>query len=288
MSSFFEKLARRYGVARQQIPAILQTHPVTADRIADARDRARQLQQHRPVDSMGYGTAKARLTVLQASTNAAARATFQARLDGDSTNPADRYGLALSFSQAGLYDEAERAFRDLMRRYPGTIAYRIGLGETLMQSGLTDAALAAYVEAIDLFPRNVPLTISYGEALIAAGQAAKAHAVLLDLLNNVPPTPEQIRLIARAANAAGDAGNAYYYMGEYYLSIGNPVLALGQLRMALEAPGVNSVDRARFQARSKQISEHLPEERRRQRNPDDPQRSPPLRSRQAAGSSAGS
>ena len=57
-----------------------------------------------------------------------------------------------------------------------------------------------------LFPRNVPLTISYAEALIAAGQAAEAHALLLDLLNNVEATPEQLRLIARAANAEGDVG----------------------------------------------------------------------------------
>ena len=91
---------------------------------------------------------------------------------------------------------------------------------------------------------------------------------MLDLLNNVPPTPEQIRLIARAANAEGDIGNAYFYMGEYYLSIGSPSLAINQLRMALESPNVNSVDRARFGARLEQITEFMPErERRRQRDP---------------------
>ena len=41
MASFFEKLSRRYGVARQNVPEMLQTHPVTANRIAEARGRAR-------------------------------------------------------------------------------------------------------------------------------------------------------------------------------------------------------------------------------------------------------
>jgi predicted Zn-dependent protease len=263
MASFFEKLARRYGMARQHIPAILQTHPVTSERIADARDRARQRPGHQPVDSMGYGTARARLTVHQSTTTAAARAHFESRIDAGSNDPADRYGWALALSQAGLYDQAEHLFGELAAQNPGVIAYWIGRGEALMQSGLHEAALQVYVEAIDLFPRNVPLTISYGEALITAGMPAKAHAVLLDLLNNVPPTPEQIRLIARAANAAGDTGNAYYYMAEYYLSIGNAGLATGQLRMALEAPGVNTVDRARYQARLKQINDAMPPEQRR-------------------------
>ncbi len=46
------------------MPAILQTHPVTAERIAEARARARQLPQTKHADSAGYGLAKARLEVL--------------------------------------------------------------------------------------------------------------------------------------------------------------------------------------------------------------------------------
>ena len=75
-------------------------------------------------------------------------------------------------------------------------------------SGATEAALRVYADAIRLFPRNVPLTISYAETLIGAGKPAEAHKVLLDLLNNVPATAPQLRLIARAANAEGDVANA--------------------------------------------------------------------------------
>jgi predicted Zn-dependent protease len=136
-----------------------------------------------------------------------------------------------------------------------------------MASGQIDLALDKYAAAVSLFPRNIPLTISFAEALVVAGDPAVAHELLLDLLNNVPPTPEQIRLIARAANAEGDVGNAHFYMGEYYLTIGNGPLAINQLRMALESPGINVVDRARIEARLDQIIEMMPEDqRRRQRN----------------------
>ncbi len=260
MATFFEKLGRRYGMASQQVPAILQTHPVSIDRIAEARERTRLLPAANPTDSMSYGLVKSRLMIHQARTPEAAHAIFETLMRNDATDPANRYGYGLSLVQLGLLDEADRLFSGLARDYPEVIAFWIARAETLMRTGFVDAALDVYVEAADLFPRNVPLTISYAQALIVAGEPAQAHELLLDLLNNVPPTPEQIRLIARAANAEGDVSNAHYYMGEYYLSIGNGPLAIGQLRMALESPGANSVDRARYQARLQQINEWMAEE----------------------------
>ena len=72
------------------------------------------------------------------------------------------------------------------------------------------------------------MTISYAETLITAGKPSEAHKLLLDLLNNVPATAPQLRLIARAANAEGDVANAYFYMSYYYAAIGNLPLAIGQ------------------------------------------------------------
>jgi predicted Zn-dependent protease len=260
MSTFFEELGRRYGSSSQLVPALLQTHPVTTERVAEARDRARQLPEVEHADTPWYALAKARLRVLNARSAEAAMAMFKNTID--SSAPADRYGLALSSTRIGLHDNAERLFRDLVEEYPTIMAYRIGQAEALAAGGSTDLALKTYAEAIRLFPRNRPLTISYAEALIAAGQPAEAHELLLDLLNNVAPTPEQLRLIARAANAEGDVGNAYFYMSYYYASIGNLMLAIGQVRLALETPGVHTVDRARFQARLEQLLEYLPEEQR--------------------------
>jgi predicted Zn-dependent protease len=260
MSSFFEKLSKRYGASTQYVPELLQTHPVSTERVAEARSRARQLPATANTDSGGYGLARARLQALNAPTPEAAMAIFQARADSDA--PADRYGMALSSMRLSLNDNAERLFRELSDEFPTVIAFKIGEAEALMGSGLTEDAMRVYSESVGLFPRNLPLTISYAEALISAGKPAEAHELLLDLLNNVQPTPEQLRLIARAANAEGDVGNSYFYMSYYYASIGNLPLAIGQLRMALESPDVHTVDRARFEARLEQLIDYLPEEQR--------------------------
>jgi predicted Zn-dependent protease len=278
MASFFEKLARRYGTTSQIVPEMLQTHPVTTTRIAEARSRARQLaKQAQSVDSIGYGLAKARIEVLTADTPEAALNVFNNKLDPDA--PANRYGHSLALTRLGRNDEAERELRALVTESPGIIAYRIAQAEALAESGQTEFAMEVYREAARLFPRNVPLTISYAEALIASGQPERAHSLLLDLLNNVRPTPAQIQLIARAANAEGDVGNALYYMAEYYISIGNLPLAVNQIRMAMESPDVNQVDQARFEAKLEQWTEFLSDEDRERlarttqpRPPDSPRR----------------
>jgi predicted Zn-dependent protease len=108
-----------------------------------------------------------------------------------------------------------------------------------------------------LFPRNVPLTVRFAESLMAAGRPKEAHAVLLDLFNNVSPTPEQIRLTALAASAAGDTGDAYFYMSEYHIASGDLPLAVQQLELALAAPNLNPVQRGRFQARMDEIRDYL-------------------------------
>jgi len=260
MASFFEKLGRRYGGSSQYVPELLLTHPVSADRVAEARERARQLPAVDHTSSPAYALAKARLVALNAPTPEAALAAFRDK--ADSTAPEDRYGLALASMRMSLHDQAEGLFRGLIADYPNVMAFRVGQAEAMAASGETETALGIYADAIRLFPRNVPLTISYAEVLIAAGMAAEAHELLLDLLNNVPPTAPQLRLIARAANAEGDVANAYFYMSFYYVAIGNLPLAIGQVRMALEAPDVHEVDRARFRARLDELIEYLPEEQR--------------------------
>lgn len=257
MSGFFEKLSRRYGSTGQVIPEYLRSHPISGSRAAEARARARTLPRISNVDSFSYGLAKARLRALAPSTGEQAVALFEPLTDSDI--PANRYGRALSLMRIDLNDTAELILRDLVREYPSVTAFRTAQAEALFADGLVQQSMAVYEQALELSPRNIPLTISYAERLIASGAAEEAHSVLLDLLNNVPPTPAQIQLIARAANAEGDSSSAYGYMAEYYLSIGNLPLAVSQLQMALELPDINSIERSRYRARLDQISEYLPD-----------------------------
>jgi predicted Zn-dependent protease len=148
MSSFFETLGRRYGSSTQYVPALLQTHPVTVERVAEARSRARQLPRVTHTDSPSYALTKARLIVLSAATPEVAFAAFRNKTD--SAAPEDRYGLALASMRMGLYDDAEGLFRALIGEYPNIMAFRVGQAEAMAASGATDEALKLYGDAIRL------------------------------------------------------------------------------------------------------------------------------------------
>jgi beta-barrel assembly-enhancing protease len=150
-----------------------------------------------------------------------------------------------------------RILAPLVQQHEGLTLLHIALAQAQAKAGHTGEALATFRHAEELFPRNVPLTVRYAETLMAAGRPADAHNMLLDLFNNVPPTPDQIRLTALAASAAGDAGDAYFYMGEYQIAGGDLALAAQQLQLALASPNISSIQRQRYQARLDEVREYL-------------------------------
>jgi predicted Zn-dependent protease len=151
------------------------------------------------------------------------------------------------------------ALRD---RRPDVTLYHTALGQAQLAAGRTDDSLETLENAMRLFPRSVPVTMRYAETLLRAGDAKRAHTVLLDLFNNVPPTAEQARFTAIAANAAGDVADSYYYMSEYHVISGDLALAINQLRLAQAVPGINAVQRGRFDARIRELQEYLPKGKR--------------------------
>lgn len=257
MPSFFETMARQTGPIASQAPEFLRTHPVTVNRIAETRERAMQLPRRDVEDATGYSLTRARLRVLGARTPDAALERFRADMD-DPARVGDigtAYGIALVQLQRGEFAEAEKAFLTLTTTNPSVIPFHTGLAQAQLGLGQIEASFRTYERAMQLFPRNVPLTVHYAEALMQQGRPKDAHRVLLDLLNTVAPTPEQVRLIALAASAARDTGDAHYYMAEYHLMGGDLMLAADELRIALSIPGLDTVQRARFSSRLAEIQE---------------------------------
>jgi predicted Zn-dependent protease len=240
-------------------PEFLRTHPVTSARISEARSRAQEFPRQPHDDSASYGIARARAIVDRFATPGGAVEYFEQEAYERQTE-VERYGRAVAYQRAGRHDEAAKIFAELLEKDPQIIAYHIGLGESQYGTENYAAGRATFERAVELFPRNVPLVISYGEELIRLGEATKAHALLLDLMNNVAPTPEQVRLIARAATEAGDAAEAYYYLSEYQLMTGDLVGGIRYLQQALALPELQEIQRIRFEARIDFIREYMTEE----------------------------
>ena len=257
MPSFFETMSRRTGLAGSYVPEMIQTHPVTSNRIAESRSRALQFERTKVAESTSYALIRERLRVITAPRETDVVAQYMKdRKEGEQTL-ATQYGEALALTAAHRPQEAAKILYPLVQRYQGQTLLHIALAQAEIAGGLNNDGMATFERAMQLFPRNVPVAVRYAEAMMANGRPKEAHALLLDVFNNTQPTPEQIRLIALAASAAGDMGDAYQYMSEYYIVSGDLPLAIQQLELALAAPNLTSVQRQRFQARLDELREAM-------------------------------
>jgi beta-barrel assembly-enhancing protease len=264
MPDFFETMNRGAPHSENQLPEMLRTHPVTTSRIAETKSRAAQYQGPWRPDALSYSLTRERLRVLSTRPGEDPRAYYASTIvnEPDAT-PAQLYGRALATMTAGDPEHAIATFQRLRDSDDTVLQYHTALGQAQLLAGHDKEAIATLSHALELFPRNVPVTVRYAEALMRTGDAKQAHTILLDLFNNVPPTPEQARFIAVVANAAGDVGDAYYYMAEYHLMGGDLPLAVNQLQLALAVPQLTEVQRARFEARLDEIMQYLPRNERR-------------------------
>ncbi|HEY6125802.1 MAG TPA: M48 family metalloprotease [Steroidobacteraceae bacterium] len=290
MPDFFETMGRRNTVLatnRNALPEILQSHPVTTNRIAESRARAAQFKELKQIaESVSYSLTRERLRVLATPAEDNVRRYYMERREQQEQTVGERYGEALASYQGGSSRASLDALTELARKYPQVPMLQSTLGQALMASGETEEALATFRRALNLSPRNIPLTMRYAEALMKADQPKAAHAVLLDLFNNVAPTPEQIRFTALAASSAGDTGDAAYYMSEYHIATGNLPLSVAQLEMALAAPNITAVQRSRYQARLDEVREVLFSDRKRRKN-NEQQKPPEQQSQRPVANRAG-
>ncbi|MDP9010723.1 MAG: M48 family metalloprotease [Pseudomonadota bacterium] len=259
MASFFDYMGRT-GPEPSRINAVqfLIDHPIFSDRVAEARDRADQIGRIHHEDSLSYRLVKERLRSIAADPQAAHQYYVNLLKNGGGKTIEERYGkdvaeIAMRNPAAAIPD-----LQDLVREYPKVTQFYGALGQAYLANNQLKESAAVLDRAMILFPRNVPITIRLAETLMRSGDNKRAHLVLLDLFNSVEPTADQTRLIAKAANTAGDYADSYSYMAEFYLMTGNLTMAFNQLQMALSLPGLDAVQRARYSARLEEIRAAMP------------------------------
>jgi len=262
MAGFFAAMQRDRGLSGDNIPPLLLDHPVDSVRIAEARARAKSMPPYpRRAESPNFPFIRERVRVLAAAEENDQRRYYERMRKNDPNNAALVYGAALAEMKAGSPQNAVTLLKPLVAQNPQLTLLQTALAQAQFAAGQKDDGISTFDHGLAVAPRNVPMTVHYAESLLDMGNAAKAHQLLLDLFNNVSPTPEQIRLIALAASAAGDTGDAYFYMSEFHIASGDLMLATTQLDLALAAPNLTEVQRKRFLARREEIRNYLREQR---------------------------
>jgi beta-barrel assembly-enhancing protease len=149
----------------------------------------------------------------------------------------------------------------MLLEYPRVTQFYTALGQAYLANGQLKESQAVLDKALALFPRNAPVTIRLAETLMRAGDNRRAQLILDDLFNQAEPTPNQAKLIAKAANDAGNVADSYYYMADFYLMNGDLMQASNQLALALGVPDLNPIQRARISAMLEEVRAAMPKNR---------------------------
>jgi len=262
MASFFDYMSHE-GPEPSRVNAVqfLIDHPIFSDRVAEAQNRANQIGRVHHEDSLSYLLIKERLRSVAADPKAALQYYNNMLKNGGGKTIQERYGKAVAQTYGRNPAAAIPELQELVHEYPRVTQFYGALGQAYLENNQLKESEAVLERAMSLFPRNVPTTIRLAETLMHAGDNRRAHLALLDLFNNVEPTPDQARLIAKAANAAGDYADSFSYMAEFYLMTGDLMKAYNQLQLALGLQDLDPIQRARLSARLEEVRAALPKNR---------------------------
>jgi beta-barrel assembly-enhancing protease len=229
--------------------------------VAEARNRAELIGRIHHEDSLGYLLMRERLRSLVGNPQTAREYYANLVKNGAGLSVEERYGKAVADVNARMPAAAVPDLKALIAEYPLVTQFYGALGQAYLANGQTRESQAILEKGLGLFPRNVPVTIRLAETLMHVGDNQQAQLILDDLFNQVEPTPNQARLIAKAASAAGNVADSYYYMADYYLMNGDLPTASNQLALALSLPNLNAIQRARISALLDEVRAAMPKNR---------------------------
>ncbi|WP_070271013.1 M48 family metalloprotease [Duganella sp. HH101] len=284
MVAFFQRMQTATRNYSDLVPAYLQSHPLTTERIADIQARIREQPYKQRQDSLDFYLVRSRARVLQDSSSnglAEARTFFESQMKQENRQQvtAGQYGMAFlslkkgetANAQAWLdkaratFDKPPAAgtFSAAPRPAPDSIFVSTSIEIKLAQpddKAMIEKALAEAEAAHLQFPLSRGIAHQYGEALIAAGKLEQAATYLRDQVQLYREDPDAYDLLAQAYSKQGKLALQHIALAESYVLQGGVLSALDQLSYARKAPDASFYDQAVIDARERELQARRREE----------------------------
>ncbi len=259
MPSFFQRMQTLTRANETNLPEFLRTHPVTVNRIADARNRADRLPKVLARDSDDYVHVHAKLRAMGEGDSAEIVRGFRENLERNKYRNlnAERYGYALALQRIRDFGAARAEAQKLVTQQPNRIYYRVLQAEIDMDAGQTDQALALYAQAYQMAPSHAGLLRYYAAALLKVHRNAHAFELLKTAVRQTTDDPLLYRQLAQAAGDSAHPLDAHKAMAEHYYLNGNPIAAMEQLRIALRYACDNFYQSSSIEARIAAIRDEV-------------------------------
>jgi len=255
MATFFEQMYKESRLYGSQGPEFLRSHPVTQNRMAEAKLRANQLPLKQPPASIPYHLMKQRIKILNQSDNKELLRDYSIQLlrKTYTHHEAAQYGYAIALLKNKKLKQADKIILQLRKQAPSRIAYIITQAQIAEQSKKGRKALQLYKGALEDYPNNPPLTLSYIEALLKQQKYKQAKSVVDVHLRQSSATPKLYKLLSRIEAKLGNKAATHEATANYYYQIGQTHQALKQINLALKIPALDFYTESRLSARKKEF-----------------------------------
>jgi predicted Zn-dependent protease len=233
MASFFKKMqqnARYYYTAN--IPAILRTHPLDEDRIAEAENRSERVAKKHYPDNLDYRLFKEVIRVSVFSDNKQLFDYYQHQCHKKLSDAPCQYGYALALINNNQYQQAENLLIPLLNQDHDNLFYQIAMAQSETGTKQYAAALKRLSSLQKNYPENYAALMAYANGLLAAGQAKQAAFVLLKGSRQFKEDLPLCEELAQAQSAANSKSYAYFTKAKCQLLQGRKRDAIRQLKLA--------------------------------------------------------
>ena len=231
MFTIMQEASRSYGA---RPPEFLLTHPLTENRIADAKNRAATFPKRMYEDSPEFQLMRSRveLSFIEDDKQAIAKFRKQRKKGGRQAVPA-QYGLILALTRSGEFAEARELLKPMREFAPHNIVYNVAEADINIASGKYDVAIAQMQEGLSLSPGNHPLTMTLADGYFKGGYYAKADKLLSRHARSHHSDANLWYLLAEVQGKAGNILGLHQSRAEYFALNGAMKQAIEQLNLAL-------------------------------------------------------
>ena len=253
MVSFFEVLQQQQGTISSSSPEFLRTHPLTAARIADTRNRAQQYEKYALTDNTSFQLIQARCATLAEKTSD----NPFGQVNSDINKIAQEYYLALNAAKLNNYPLARNHINPLLQADTRRVLYHFTAAGIELADNQPEKAREIIEKAFDLFPGNSSLTELYAKTLMQLNQPQLAFDALKTAIRKHPENYSLYQSYAKAASSLGNKAEAYRALAEYHAALGNLHQAVEHLTQAITAGSLDRYDQLSAEARQKELKAEI-------------------------------
>ncbi len=253
MVEFFETLMAQ---SPENSMEYLRTHPLSVNRVAEARNRITSKTKNLPTDSLDFEFARARLMVLVSKQPE--KYTHNKVIEKGFLG---QYQKALALIRINHANHAIPILLKLRKRHK-QLWIQLALTEAYSANLQNKKALAILSNLASLYPGHLPVTIAYAHALLVNKKPERCIRLLkLQLQQSAQLQPEDYVIIygtlAQAYFANGQISAALESMGDQYARQGYLELAIQQYNNALLQKNNSTSTIERLKTLKKEIKQEV-------------------------------